>query len=384
MHQVASRRTSAHARSKEHEPQPELSDWVRRGAGFGLGAIVVVGAVLLFLAAAQVAALVFLAILFASGLAPVVEGVRSHAPFGRTAIVGLLFALFGVFVIVIGILVIPAALGQLDELGQSVPKMLASARQAAQDVTPESLSNILTSLIDQATQATTRSSAPSAATVVAAGSVVVEVLGSIATVITLTFFWLHERPRIQRFLLALAPADRRAGARSAWNDIDDRLGGWVRGQLILMGLMAAATTAAYFALGLPSALVLGVIAGLCEAIPIVGPFLGAIPALVVATTGGPTLVIAVLVVYFVVQLLESNVVVPIVMRNSVGISPFLVLVSLLVGATVGGIIGAFLAVPIAASAEILLERLQARELPVALEPDVGSEEVLGAEAAAGA
>ncbi len=225
---------------------------------------------------------------------------------------------------------------------------------------------------------------PSAATVVATGSVVVEILGSIATVITLTFFWLHERPRIQRFLLALAPADRRAGARSAWNDIDDRLGGWVRGQLVLMGLMAAATTAAYFALGLPSALVLGVIAGLCEAIPIVGPFLGAIPALVVATTGGPTLVIAVLVVYFVVQLLESNVVVPIVMRNSVGISPFLVLVSLLVGATVGGIIGAFLAVPIAASAEILLERLQARELPVALEPDVGSEEVLGAEAAASA
>ena len=94
--------------------------------------------------------------------------------------------------------------------------------------------------------------------------------------------------------------------------------------------------------------------------------------------------IAVLVVYFVVQLLESNVVVPIVMRNSVGISPFLVLVSLLVGAAVGGIIGAFLAVPIAASAEILLERLQAREMPVALEPDVGEDEVLGAEAAAGA
>jgi len=94
--------------------------------------------------------------------------------------------------------------------------------------------------------------------------------------------------------------------------------------------------------------------------------------------------ISVIVVYVIVQLLESNVVVPMVMRNSVGLSPFLVLVSLLVGATVGGIIGAFLAVPIAASAEIILERLQARESPVALEPDVGEEPVLGAEAAVGA
>ena len=104
----------------------------------------------------------------------------------------------------------------------------------------------------------------------------------------------------------------------------------------------------------------------------------------VATTGGPQLVLAVVVVYVVVQLLESNAVVPIVMRNSVGLSPFLVLVSLLIGATLGGILGAFVAVPIAASVEIVLERLQARDVPVALEPDVGEEEPLGAEAAAGA
>ena len=100
-----------------------------------------------------------------------------------------------------------------------------------------------------------------------------------------------------------------------------------------------------------------------------------------ATTGGPQLVLAVVVVYVVVQLLESNIVVPIVMRNSVGLSPFLVLVSLLVGATLGGILGAFISVPIAASAEIVLQRLQAREVPVALEPDVGADEPLPAEAA---
>ncbi len=364
--------------------EPGLTEWIRRGAGFGTGVLVVTGAVLLLLAAVQVVALVFLAILFASGLAPVVDAVRGRASFGRTASVGLLFGLLGVLVVVIGILVIPTALSQLDELGRAVPGLLASARQTAQAMRPEALGTALTSLIDQVTRATRSGPAPSADAVVAAGSVAVEIIGSIATVLTLTFFWLHERPRIQRFFLALASIERRAGARSAWNDIEDRLGAWVRGQLVLMGLMAGATTVAYFAIGLPSALVLGVIAGLFEAVPIVGPLLGAIPALVVATTGGPQLVLAVVVVYVVVQLLESNVVVPIVMRNSVGLSPFLVLVSLLIGATLGGILGAFVAVPIAASAEIVLERLQARDVPVALEPDVGEEEPLGAEAAAGA
>ena len=80
------------------------------------------------------------------------------------------------------------------------------------------------------------------------------------------------------------------------------------------------------------------------------------------------LVLVVAGVYIVLQLVEGNVLVPIVMRNTVGISPFLVLVSLLVGGTVGGVIGALFAVPIAASAEIALARLQARAVPIAQDP----------------
>ena len=73
------------------------------------------------------------------------------------------------------------------------------------------------------------------------------------------------------------------------------------------------------------------------------------------------------------QLIEGNVLVPIVMRNTVGISPFLVILSVLVGAAAGGFVGALLAVPIAATAEILLEGLQAREVPVAQDPASGPE-----------
>jgi predicted PurR-regulated permease PerM len=153
-----------------------------------------------------------------------------------------------------------------------------------------------------------------------------------------------------------------------------RLGYWVRGQLILMAVLAIATGVAYSVLGLPNALLLALLAGLAEAIPIVGPLLGAIPALVVAATIRPELVVAVAVGYVVIQFIEGNVLVPIVMKRAIGMSALMVIISLLVGAAVGGIVGAFLAIPLVAAFEVVLERLQARETPVTqIPPDTSPE-----------
>jgi predicted PurR-regulated permease PerM len=204
--------------------------------------------------------------------------------------------------------------------------------------------------------------------VVEVGTAVAEAVVALATVLTIVFFWLVEHARIQRYVLAFLPADRRGGARDAWNEIENRLGLWVRGQLILMTAIGIASGTAYAILGLPGALLLGLIAAITEAIPIIGPLLGAIPAVLVAATISPELAVVVALVYVVLQFLEGSVLVPMVMRNTVGISPLLVLVSLLIGAAVGGFVGAFLAVPIAASFEIVLSRLQARETPVAQDP----------------
>jgi len=143
---------------------------------------------------------------------------------------------------------------------------------------------------------------------------------------------------------------------------------WVRGQLILMSAIGVATGVTYSLLGLPSALLLGLIAALAEAVPIVGPLLGAIPAVLVAATISPELALAVAGIYLVLQLIEGNVLVPLVMRNTAGISPFLVILSVLIGGAVGGFVGALLAVPIAAAGEVLIEGLQAREVPIAQDP----------------
>ena len=148
----------------------------------------------------------------------------------------------------------------------------------------------------------------------------------------------------------------------------------MRGQLILMGSVGVATTIAYFLIGLEGALLLGLLAALFEAIPLIGPALGAVPALVVAAaTGRIEVVILVAIVYFVIQLVEGNVLVPLVMHNTVGIPPFIVFVSILAGAAVAGIAGALLAVPIAASIIVVAERLQARDEPVPISPQPQSD-----------
>lgn len=185
----------------------------------------------------------------------------------------------------------------------------------------------------------------------------------------MVYFWLTERALLQRFFLALLPADRRGGARDAWNEMELRLGGWVRAQLILMGSVGVATTVAYFLIGLEGALLLGLIAALAEAIPLVGPALGAVPALIVAAmTGRIEVVILVAVVYVVIQIVEGNVLVPLVMHNTIGVPPFLVVVSILAGAAIAGIPGALLSVPLAAALLVVVERLQARSETVPLSP----------------
>jgi predicted PurR-regulated permease PerM len=124
----------------------------------------------------------------------------------------------------------------------------------------------------------------------------------------------------------------------------------------------------YSVLGVQAALLLGLIAALAEAIPIIGPLLGAIPAVLVAATVSPQLALAVAGAYLVLQLVEGNILVPLVMRNTIGISPFLVILSVLIGGAAGGFVGALLAVPIAAVGEVLIEGLQARETPIAQDP----------------
>ena len=133
-------------------------------------------------------------------------------------------------------------------------------------------------MIDSVSGILTKPAPPKPDQVVQVGTAAAEAAVTLTTLLTIVFFWLVEHARWQRYILSFVRADSRAGARDGWNEIETRLGLWVRGQLILMGTMGLATGLAYTVLGVPGAILLGLIAALTEAIPIVGPLLGAIPA----------------------------------------------------------------------------------------------------------
>jgi predicted PurR-regulated permease PerM len=345
----------------------DLVPWIVRGMGLAIGLAIVAAIIGLAVAAGGVLVLVFVSVLLASALEPIVGVLHNRLPIGRGATILVVYAAFLVAVVGLAFVIVPAAIGQGQKIAASLPAFLESIRNWADGLRPRAVANSMTALVASLERALTPAP-PDSNAVVKVGFAAVESAAAVLTLLTIVFFWLLEHARLQRYVLAYLPLDRRAGARRAWNEIENRLGLWVRGQLILMGTMGAATGAAYTLLGVPGALLLGLIAALTEAIPIVGPLLGAIPAVLVAATVSPNLALIVAGIYVVIQLVEGSVLVPLVMRNTIGISPLLVLLSLLIGSTAGGLLGAALAVPVAASVEIVLSRLQARETPVAQDP----------------
>jgi predicted PurR-regulated permease PerM len=346
----------------------DLTPWVIRGMGLAAGVLIVAGLVALGVAAAHVLLLLFIAILLASALEPMVGMIRSRLPLGRGATILVVYAAFFLTMFGLAFIVVPAAAEQAQKIIAALPPFFEEAKAWASQLRPAALARSVTAVIDSLADVLKPPPPPDPDAVVEVGTAALEAVASFVTLLVIVFFWIIEHARLQRYTLAFLPLERRGGAREAWNEIETRLGMWVRGQLILMGAMGVATGTVYALLGLPGALLLGLIAAITEAIPIVGPLLGAIPAILVAATVSPQLAVIVTVVYVVLQFLEGSVLVPMVMRNTIGISPLLVLLSLLIGSAAGGLLGAFLAVPIAASIEIVLARLQARDTPVAQDP----------------
>ncbi len=180
-------------------------------------------------------------------------------------------------------------------------------------------------------------------------------LVSFIGVMVLTFYLTMEEKGMKRLAVYLAPARHQPYLTQLFNRIEDRLGAWLRGQLLLGLIIAVLTYLGLTLLGVKFALVLALIAGVTELVPIIGPFLGAIPALIVALSVDPLLALWVLIMYIVIQQLENNLIVPKVMSRATGLNPVVVIVGILVGAKVAGLPGVILAVPTIIIATTFLE-----------------------------
>lgn len=189
-------------------------------------------------------------------------------------------------------------------------------------------------------------------------------LAMVVTVIFLAFYMLLEGPRVKTGFLALFPRAQRDSVADVLEQIGAKFGGWIRGQLLLGLIIGTAAAAGMAAIDMPFVLLLGIIAGLTELIPMVGPILGAIPAVFLALFQPPPWKVLIVIGWYAfIQQMESNFIVPRVMRMSVGLSPLLTIIALVVGARLLGIAGALLAVPIAAALQVIVGELVRRYGP---------------------
>ncbi len=189
-------------------------------------------------------------------------------------------------------------------------------------------------------------------------------------ILVLAFYWTLDGPRTIQSLLLLIPQDQRENIRELILAMETKVGFYIVGQSILCLIIGTLALVAYLLIGLPNALVLALLAGVLEAVPMVGPLLGAIPAALVALSIGPDKLVWVIVATVVIQQLENSLLVPRVMSKAVGVNPFVTLLSLFAFSSLFGIAGALMAIPMAAIIQLILDHFVFH--PESMEPEVSA------------
>lgn len=171
---------------------------------------------------------------------------------------------------------------------------------------------------------------------------------SFVLIVVSSFYLAVQEKGIEAFLRLATPLKHEAYVINLWERSQHKLGKWLRAQLLLGAIVGVFIFFGLTFLGVKQAFLFALLAGIFEIIPIAGPILAAIPAVATAFLQSPVLGVLTLLLYVVVQQTESHVIVPVVMRRVVGLSPLIVVMALLVGGRLGGLLGILLAVPLTA------------------------------------
>ena len=337
-------------------PASGLTSWAV--ARHTLAVALVVGALFLLWKIQEVLLLLLLAIIFATAIEPIVNRLR-RGPFSRGQGILIVYTVLFAAIAAIGFFFVPGLLDQATTFVQTVPERLAALRPQIEQIELQPLRTALLRAIGEAPAAVQRSLEEPAGPaqpeqLIAAGGALAHTLFSVVTVFLLAFYWLTERATIKRAVLRVVPPARAGRVNATWLAVEAKLGSWVRGQLVVMLALGVMAGVACAFLGLPNPVLLGVLAGLAEIIPLVGPFLAFVPALLVALAVDPMKALLLVPIAIVIQQFEGNVLIPRIMSHSVGVSPLTVVLGILIGTIVYGPAGAFLAVPVAAAVQVIL------------------------------
>jgi len=192
------------------------------------------------------------------------------------------------------------------------------------------------------------------------GSVLHVVVESVIGIV-LSVYILVDLRNLQRGLVGLVPAQRRPEILQVAEQVGHALSGFFRGQLLVALFVGVASAAGLALIRLPFAVLVGLIAGVFNLVPLIGPFIGAVPAVVIGLLSGhPIRALYAVLVLLAVQQLDNHLISPTVMGRTVNLHPIVVMLSLLAGGALAGIFGMVVVIPCVAATKILVQHLRAR------------------------
>ena len=292
-----------------------------------------------------VIALLFLAFIIAAAMRPSVEWLRRYRVPRGIGILAHYVALVGAIGLLIWF-VVPSAIDQIQEAVPTTSELREQARESS------GIKQRFLLGLEERLQDIQLEDLPSASEVISrAADVTVtafEVLIGIVFTLACAAYWIFERDRAMGLVLSLVPPRRRRVIRDTWNLIDLKLGAYVRGQLILVGLVAFVLSLAFWIVGLPFWLLIGVFAGIVELIPVIGPLTAGAVAVGVGFTESWQTALAAGLIVLIVRLVEDYTVIPRVLGGAVGLTPLTVLVAVSAVAILFGPATVLLAIPFAA------------------------------------
>jgi predicted PurR-regulated permease PerM len=302
--------------------------------------------------------LIYVSVLLAIGFGPIVHAIEHQqvVPVGKRlprwlAILAVYVLIVGT-VITVGFLVIPPLVQQARALGTALPGLIDRGQTLLIRYGLLDHPITLEEVIRRAP-----ASGDAVGTVAMAATGVVSGFFALLTVLILTFYLLVESDTLFRGFARLFPRADRPRVREAAGEISVKVSAWLSGQLFLGAVIGMSAAIGLYALGVPYFYVLALVAAFGEMIPVVGPVLSAIPAIVVGFTVSPKTGLFVMIFFLAQQQIENHFLVPKIMSRQVGVSPVTVIIALLIGGSVLGILGAILAVPTAAILQVVIEEL---------------------------
>ena len=294
----------------------------------------------------------FLSLIFSSAVDPFIDWFEKYKVPRWLSMIFVYSLVFAFFAILVSQL-IPAAQKEASAVAENFPQYYANVVGfvdnfnifSAGDADTEVAAGELTRQIQQSLSPTKLFSAASG------------ILGGVATVIlilVLTFYMAVDDRGMKRALRSLAPSHDQPYVTDLVNRIQRKMGLWLRGQLLLSLIIFAVTWVGLLILDVPYSLLLALIAGIFEILPLFGPVLSALVAIFFVLANGDVIkVLLVAGLYIVVQQLENHIIVPKVMQKTTGLNPIVSIIALLIGFKLAGVAGGLIAIPVATAVSVI-------------------------------